>query len=82
MSTRKGSAKGKNPLHQKRTLHKPSAASEKSGRRLGDDSSVFSTIFTSVLGGGSIGSMFGVPGMVVGAAIGGGFGAIIRKHHV
>lgn len=82
MSTRKGSVKAKVSVHQKRTLHKPSASPEKSGRRLGDDSSVFSTIFTSVLGGGSIGSVFGVPGLVVGAAIGGGFGAIIRRHHV
>lgn len=83
MSTRKESLKAKAPARQKRTLHKPSAAQERSGRRVGDvESSVFSTIFTSVLGGGSIGSVFGVPGMVVGAAIGGSLGAMIRKHHV
>jgi hypothetical protein len=82
MSTRKDSAKFKAVTHKKNTLHKPSAAAN-SGRRVGDqDSSVFSTIFTSVLGGGSIGSVFGIPGMVVGAAIGGGVGAMIRKHHV
>lgn len=50
-------------------------------RKEPEKKSVFSVIFTSVVGGGSLGSAFGVPGMILGAAIGGGIGAYVSHTH-
>jgi hypothetical protein len=44
-------------------------------------SPTFSAVFASAVGGGTIGSVFGVPGLLVGAAIGGGIGVMMRDKH-
>ena len=44
-------------------------------------SPTFSAVFASAVGGGTIGSVFGLPGLLVGAAIGGGIGAMMRDKH-
>lgn len=39
----------------------------------------FSGVFASALGGGAIGSTFGVPGLLVGTAVGTGVGLMTKK---
>lgn len=39
----------------------------------------FSGVFASALGGGAIGSTFGIPGLLVGTAVGTGVGFMTRK---
>jgi uncharacterized membrane protein len=61
-----------NYVQPKTTLHKRN-------KKALHKHSIFSVIFTSALGGGSIGAAFGVPGVFVGAAVGGVTGAIIGR---
>ena len=57
----------------------PKTTLHKNNRKEAQKQSAFSVIFTSALGGGSIGSFFGVPGVLLGTAIGGGIGAVIQR---
>jgi len=65
----------KNAAVKLRTLHKNKLPPKKR-----EDSS-YSTIFASAVGGGTLGAAFGVPGVIVGAAIGGGIGVFMKHAH-
>jgi hypothetical protein len=50
--------------------------------RLRSKNSSFATVFASAVGGGTIGSIFGAPGLLLGAALGSGIGLYVeRKGH-
>lgn len=44
-------------------------------------SSRFTSLFVSSVGGAAIGSMFGLPGTLLGALLGGGVGAVMWRGH-
>lgn len=44
-------------------------------------SSRFASLFVSSVGGAAIGSMFGLPGTLLGALLGGGLGAVMWRGH-
>jgi hypothetical protein len=45
-----------------------------------DHRPMFDTILACAAGGATIGSIWGMPGLFVGGAIGGGFGLYYRRH--
>jgi hypothetical protein len=56
-----------------KTLKKPVMPALHAHNRNGSKDS-FSTVFVSTVGGAALGSSFGLPGVIVGALLGGGFG--------